>query len=156
MAPFAARLDGARKLAAREAAGRGEGEGKGRIRATGVEARFGTRYTVDTLHALTRRWPRARFVWLMGADNLVQLPEWRNWAEIFGILPVAVFDRPSYSGRTLAGKALAGKAAQRFGDRRLDESEARFLAEKAPPAWVFLHTALNPASATEIRGRRGR
>jgi len=52
MAPFAARLEGARKLAAGQ--GEGDSEGKGRIRATGIEARLGTRYTVDTLRALTR------------------------------------------------------------------------------------------------------
>ena len=120
-----------------------------RIRASGIEARFGTIYTVDTLRALTSRWPGARFVWLMGADNLVEIPKWRKWAEIFGILPVAVFDRPSY-----ASEALSGEAARRFEAARLDQEQAPLLAEKTPPAWVFLHTGLNPASATKIRATR--
>ncbi len=141
MAPFAERLAGARKVAAK-AGGR-------RIRASGIEARFGTVYTVDTLRALTSRWPGARFVWLMGADNLVEIPKWRKWADIFGILPVAVFDRPSY-----ASEALSGEAARRFGAKRLDQGQAPLLAEKTPPAWVFLHTGLNPASATKIRATR--
>ncbi len=143
MAPFAERLAGARNIAA-SADGR-------RFRATGIEARFGTSYTVDTLRAMTLRWPRAHFVWLMGADNLIEIPKWRNWAEIFEILPVAVFDRPSY-----ASKALAGKAARRFEGGRLDEERAPQLAGIKPPAWVFLHGNLNPASATRIRaGREG-
>ena len=141
MAPFAERLAGARNIAA-AADGR-------RFRATGIEARFGTRYTIDTLRMLKLRWPRAHFVWLMGADNLIEIPKWRNWAEIFEILPVAVFDRPSYASR-----ALAGKAARRFKGGRLDEEQAPRLAGIKPPAWVFLHASLNPASATRIRAGR--
>ncbi len=143
MAAFRKRLEDARKTA--------EASQDRRIRVSGIEARFGTRYTVDTLRLLARRWPQTRFVWLMGADNLVQLPQWRKWAEIFEILPVAVFDRPSY-----AQKALSGKAARRFRRQRLDERKAAELAGKTPPAWVFLHTGLDPASATEIRARERR
>ena len=29
-----------------------------------------------------RRFPRRRFVWLMGADNLAQFHKWRNWRQI--------------------------------------------------------------------------
>jgi len=140
MAPFAARLAGARALTAADR----------RIRATGIEARLGTRFTVDTISALRLRWPRVRFVWLMGADILRQMPEWRNWPQIFHILPVAVIDRPSYASR-----ALAGKAALRFARARLAESKAGSLAERRPPAWVFLHGRLDPTSATAIRARRG-
>ncbi len=59
---------------------------------------------------------------------------------------VAVFDRPSYSLR-----ALAATAARVFARRRLPESAARTLAERAPPAWVFVHQRLNPQSSTGIR-----
>jgi nicotinate-nucleotide adenylyltransferase len=46
---------------------------------TAIEPRSGTRYTVDTLHVLRRRFPERRFIWLMGADNLAQLHLWREW-----------------------------------------------------------------------------
>ena len=65
---------------------------------------------------LTRRFPRTRFVWLMGADNLSQIPDWEHWTSIFNTVPVAIFDRPSYSLR-----ALAGKAAGRFARYRVAE-----------------------------------
>src|SRR6056297_3236063 len=41
-----------------------------RVDVTGIEATLQTRYTAQTLKALQRHYPRVRFVWLMGADNL--------------------------------------------------------------------------------------
>ena len=137
MMPFAERLEEARRLAA----------GHPRIRVTDIENRFGGgHYTADTLENLVRRFPRLRFVWLMGADNLAQIPRWERWAEIFRSVPIAVFDRPSYAQR-----ALAGAAAQRCARCRVPEAGARRLAETKPPAWVFFHTPLDPSSATRIR-----
>ena len=66
-----------------------------RIVVTGIEAEFNTRYTVDTIARLRLRFPRARFVWLMGADNLSQFSRWRDWQTIAELLPMAVIDRPS-------------------------------------------------------------
>ena len=135
MAPLAERLAGARRLA-----------NDRRIVVTGLETALGSTYTADTLRALTRLLPRVRFVWLMGADNLNQVHYWQDWPQIFNSLPVAVFDRPSYSF-----KALSSKAAQDFKRFRLRERSARHLAEARPPAWAFIRCRLNPKSATEIR-----
>lgn len=120
-----------------------------RIQVTALEAALGTRFTADTLAALKKRHPRTRFVWLMGADNLSQIPRWRRWTRIFGLVPVAVFRRPTYSL-----SASRGKAAQRFSRRRVDQQRARSLAGRKPPAWVFLQNPLHPASATAIRQAR--
>ena len=94
MAPFAARLEAARAIA----------DGR-RIIATGIEARLGTRFTRDTVLALQRRFPRARFVWLMGADLLEEWPRWRGWRDIARLLPFAVHPRPQYNGRARASQA---------------------------------------------------
>jgi nicotinate-nucleotide adenylyltransferase len=122
-----------------------------RIRVTALERTLGTRYTADTLDALTRRLPNVRFVWLMGADNLAQVDRWNRWTRIFHTVPVAVFDRPSYSFT-----AVSAKAARRFARHRLAESSARRLADERPPAWTFLHVRRDPRSATAIRARQGR
>jgi nicotinate-nucleotide adenylyltransferase len=145
MAPFARRLAEARAVARHP-----------RIRVTDLEARLGTRHTAATLRRLTRRFPGIRFVWLMGADNLVQIDRWRAWQQIFHLVPVAVWARPSYCFR-----ALAAKAARRFAGARLQENAGRLLPATDPPAWVFVHGRLNPLSATAIRtapeaGRRGK
>ena len=139
MAPFADRLRDAKTIAAADR----------RIRVSDIEASLGTTYTADTLKALERRFPRARFVWLMGGDNLLQFPYWQRWQDIFRTVPVAVFARP---GTSL--KALAGQAARRFARARLPGSAARRLAVTQPPAWVFFHTRLDPRSATRIRAER--
>lgn len=138
MAPFAERLAAARRMARDP-----------RIRVTDIEQRLGSRHTAHSLKLLRRRFPETRFVWLMGADNLVQIARWRDWQQIFHLVPIAVFDRPSYCFR-----ALAAKAARRFARYRLKEGAGRRLAMSEPPAWLFVHGRLNPISATEIRRHR--
>ena len=135
MAPQAERLAGCRALARDP-----------RILATDLETRLGTAFTADTLQALVRLLPRVHFVWLMGADNLIQVNHWQAWQQIFNTVAVAVFDRPSYASR-----ALSGRAALSFARYRLKEGSARRLAEERPPAWVFIRSRLNPQSATDIR-----
>ncbi|HXV23262.1 MAG TPA: nicotinate-nucleotide adenylyltransferase [Alphaproteobacteria bacterium] len=121
-----------------------------RIRVTAIEQDLRTRYTADTLAALRRRFPRTRFVWLMGADNLSDVCRWERWPQIFHGMPVAVLARPSYSL-----KSLAAKAARRFARFRVPERGARTLAERRPPAWAFVVGRLSPLSATAIRRARG-
>jgi len=117
-----------------------------RLIATAIEAELGTRYTFDTLRMLRRRFPRASFVWLMGADNLAQLPRWQHWTDIVRLMPFAVVPRPGYNGR-----ALAGKAAHRFRHASRPPHTAPALAGFATPAWTFLPARQNSLSATELR-----
>lgn len=65
-----------------------------RIRVTDIEQRLGTRYTVDTVAALQRRFPGVHFIWLMGSDNLEQFARWRRWRDIAARIPIAVVRRP--------------------------------------------------------------
>lgn len=139
MAPFAERFARAKTAAQHP-----------RIRASDIEQRLGTTYTADTIAKLRRRFPHHAFVWLMGADNLVQIDRWKDWQQIFHRLPVAVFARPTYSLR-----ALAAKAARRFARARWPEDAAPRLALAVPPAWVFLRGPLSSVSATAIRAARG-
>ncbi len=139
---------GMASLAVRLASARGIADGR-RIVATAIEAKLGTRYTTDTLRALRRRFPLVRFVWLMGADNLEQLPRWQRWREIVAGMPFAVVPRPSYNHR-----ALAGQAARRLWRTRRVARLAPALAGMAPPAWMFLPAPQHAASASAIRAAR--
>ncbi len=129
------RLDSARKIA----------DGR-RVIATDIERHLHTRFTVDTLRALKRRFPRAYFVWLMGADNLAQFPQWRGWMRIAREVPFAVLPRPTYTA-----PARAGRAARRLAFARHAAREAPVLAACPAPAWVFLDGRENPVSATALR-----
>jgi nicotinate-nucleotide adenylyltransferase len=111
-----------------------------------IEQRLRTTYTIDTLLAMRRRWPEVRFVWLMGADNLQQMPRWRAWNRIMRLVPVAVLDRPGNGIRV-----LQGKVAQRYRAVRLLQHMAPQLATRPAPAWMFLSCRLHPASSTAIR-----
>ena len=50
-----------------------------RVVVTDLERRLGTVYTIDSITRLQTVYPRLRFVWLMGADNVVQFPRWSGW-----------------------------------------------------------------------------
>ncbi len=138
MAPLADRLASARRVARDR-----------RVRPTDLETRLGTQFTADTLVELKIRCPRMRFVWIMGADNLVGFHRWERSSSILHTLPVAIFDRPTYSI-----KALASRTALRFRQNRVRHRAARTLMRREPPAWVFLHSRRHPASATRIRQQR--
>ena len=139
MAPFDQRLASTRSIA----------DGR-HVIASGIEAIWGTRYTIDTLRLLLRRFPRVRFVWLTGADILLQLPRWRRWVEFVRRVPIAVLPRPGYNHR-----ALASQTVHRFSTARRPMRLATRLAEVKAPAWAFLNVPQHPASASAIRASIG-
>ena len=106
-----------------------------------IETRLGTRYTVDTLAALAERHPDIRFVWLMGADNMIELPRWRRWREIATLAPIAVYPRPGFTLKPAT--AACWRAANR---RRWSFSKGRKAASRQPKS----------AAAAAGRGARAR
>ncbi len=122
-----------------------------RIKVEAPELALGTRYTLDTVRALKRVYPQARFVWLMGADILPQLVDWQNWRDLFAAVPIAAFARPGWSYA-----ALNSAAPRAFARYRIGWPEARRLADWAPPAWCFIPSRLDTHSATAIRAVRPR
>jgi len=116
------------------------------ITVTDIETRLQTQYTADTLRALVKVYPRHRFVWLMGADNLAQIHRWQDWEEIFSTVHIGVFARPPYGAAS-----LNSVAARRYARNRVSEKRARHLLSFRPPAWVFLRIRLLPVSASRIR-----
>jgi nicotinate-nucleotide adenylyltransferase len=122
-----------------------------RVVVTGLEAEIGARYTADTIAYLTARCPGVHFVWIMGADNLLQFHRWRNWTEIMRSVPVAIVDRPGSTLRSTSAKAL-----QRFSRAQIEEQDSKLLVTARPPAFVYLHGPRDPSSSTELRRKSGR
>ena len=135
MAPLAARVRSARAMARRAP-----------IRVTAIERELATRFTVDTLRALKRRYPGRRFVWLMGADNLAQFHRWKDWRAIARSMPIAVIARPGYDAQALASPAMAW--LRRY---RLPATGLKNRQEWSAPALIALRFDPDPRSATELR-----
>ena len=135
MAPLEARFASAQRMAARTP-----------IKVTAIEEELGTRYTYATLRALTRRFPERQFVWLMGADNLSQFHQWRDWRTIASLVPIAVIGRPGYDGPAHSARAMGW--LRRF---VRPACQARHWTKWRPPALVLLKLPPDPTSATAIR-----
>ena len=132
MAPLSARFAAALRMARRAP-----------IRVTAIERQLGTRYTIDTLRALQRRYPKLEFVWIMGADNLAQFDRWKDWRGIARAMPIAVFARPGYAAKAFASPAMAWLRRYRVPATRLTDGP--------PPRLAWIAFDPDAISATAIR-----
>ena len=137
MAPFDARLASAEAMARRAP-----------IRASDFEQREGTRFTIDTVRHLKERYPRHRFIWLLGSDTVPNFHKWRDWRGLARELPIAVIRRPGYDSAAHAARALGW--LRRFVH---PSSQARQWTEWSAPAIIFLRLPPDPTSATAIRAQ---
>ena len=119
-----------------------------RVIVTDLERRLGTRYTSETLRALRLRYPLVRFVWLMGADNLVQFHRWEDWDGIMMQMPLGIMARPEE--QVSAGMSHAARKYARF---RLNPRRSSGLALRQAPAWSLLTGRMLAVSSSEIRAR---
>ncbi|WP_121115598.1 nicotinate-nucleotide adenylyltransferase [Croceibacterium ferulae] len=140
MAPLATRCRSARAQARRAP-----------IVVTAIERELDTVFTADTLAALLRRYPRRRFVWLMGADNLAQFHRWRQWRRIARQMPIAVIARPGYDGAAIASPAMAWLRRYRLPATSLRDAKSRCRREWSAPALIELRFDPDPRSATVVR-----
>jgi len=118
------------------------------MRVSDIELKYGTQYTVDLLSTLTARETNTNFVFMMGADNLRQLPKWRDWKTIVETVPIAVIARPGSPVR-----ARLSQAARQYSDARLPEDQAHILKTQPAPAWTYLTLPLDNRSSSAIRSR---
>lgn len=118
--------------------------------ASDIEARLGTRPTIDLLHRLTAIHQDVHFVWIMGSDNLESFPKWRAWREITALVPICVVARPGFEQAD-----ETSEFARTYPGARLPLKDAASLPGSTPPAWVWIPGPLHPASSTAIRRARG-
>lgn len=117
-----------------------------RVVITGLEEALGTRTTADTIDRLRAIYPGVHFVWLMGADNLVQFHRWGRWRDILRSVPVGVLARP---GSGVAARLSV--AARAFRVHRVARGEV--IGGRKPPVWCFVNLPLHAASSSAIRAR---
>lgn len=119
------------------------------MKVSDVELRYGTQYTVDLLKMIRLRHQDMKFVFMMGADNLLQLPLWRDWQTIVETIPIAVIARPGSPIR-----ARLGQAARQYESARIGEDQAHTLKTHKAPAWTYLTLPLDKRSSSAIRASR--
>ncbi len=134
-APISDRLAQARKVMAHP-----------RVKITALEAALGTTTTADTIDRLRAMYPGIRFVWLMGADNLVQFHRWGRWRDILRSVPVGVLARP---GSGVAARLSV--AARAFEVHQVKRGEG--LGGKRAPVWCFVNLPMNAMSSSAIRAQ---
>jgi len=135
MASFAVRFASAQKQARRAP-----------IRVSDFEQREGTRYTFDTVRLLKRRYPKDRFIWLLGSDTLPNFHKWRDWRGLARQLPIAVIPRPGYDPSAHAVRAMGW-----LGRFVRSPNQAKCWTEWSAPAIILLRLPRDPTSATAIR-----
>ena len=83
--------------------------------------RGGVSYTIDTVRDYARRFPGAQLFYLIGADHVSQLPQWRAAEELARLAEFVVIPRPGqgeapfpapFRGRRLAGFPLGVSSSQ--------------------------------------------
>jgi len=83
--------------------------------------RGGISYTIDTVRDYRRRFPQAELFYLIGADHLTQLPQWRDAAILAQLVHFVVIPRPGqgsavlpspFSGRMLKGFPMAVSSSE--------------------------------------------
>ena len=113
-----------------------------------LEAKLGTQYTAETLSALRDSYPSTRFVWLMGADNLMQFDRWQNWQYIIETTPIGVLARPD--DRLAPMKA---RAARMYRHARLPAARSRLLGHYQAPCWCYINMPMVDLSSTALRSK---
>lgn len=115
-----------------------------RIKASDLEKQINSVYTCETIQQIQSLYPQNHFVWLMGADNMMQFPQWKNWKQIIQMIPIAIFARNQ-------NKPMESQFVIEYNDFQLTLEQAREIATREPPAWVFLNIWEHPQSSTALR-----
>jgi nicotinate-nucleotide adenylyltransferase len=83
--------------------------------------RAGISYTIDTVREYVRRFAGARLYYLIGADNVGSLPQWREARDLADLAEFVVIPRPGrpeeplpapFRGKTLSGFPLGVSSSQ--------------------------------------------
>ncbi len=83
--------------------------------------RGGTSYSIDTARDYQRRFPEAKLFYLIGADNVLLLPKWREAHELARLLEFLIIPRPGepeveipspFRGKFLSGFPLGISSSQ--------------------------------------------
>jgi nicotinate-nucleotide adenylyltransferase len=65
--------------------------------------RGGTSYTIETVQQLRERYPADDLFWVIGADQVGRLTEWRQIDELVRLVEFVYVNRPGYPVESIPG-----------------------------------------------------
>ncbi len=98
--------------------------------------------TIITITKLQQQFPATSFIWIMGADNLIQFIHWKDARKISKLVDILVMNRPEFTF-----KALSSRSVSILGKRCAPHSLGNFPKRK----WAYSFLTRNTLSATKIR-----
>ena len=116
-----------------------------KIIVSNFEQKQDSAYSFDIIKRIIEEYPQNKFVWLMGADNLVQFKKWHNWKGILNIIPFAVLNRKIDSNKEELESSIADLNTYQI------KNNYKELVNLASPSWCYLDIEPNNESSTRIR-----
>tara|TARA_B100001250_G_scaffold409341_1_gene433491 strand:- start:605 stop:1186 length:582 start_codon:yes stop_codon:yes gene_type:complete len=114
-----------------------------------IEKKINSKYSYQTIKYLNTHYKNIKFVWLMGADNLINFHKWQNAFKIFNEIPIVVFRRYGYNE-----KALKSYTSNFYKNFKLNSKNIRIENFSKLPAWTIIQNKEINISSTEIRIQR--
>jgi len=114
-----------------------------------IEKIIKSKYSYQTIKYLNNHYNNINFVWLMGADNLINFHKWQNADKIFKEIPIVVFRRYGYNE-----KALKSYTSNLYKNFKLDSKNINIEKFNNLPAWTIIKNKEIKISSTEIRKQR--
>ncbi len=117
-----------------------------KILVTDYEANLGDTYTISLIKRLLSMYKNIEFAYIIGADNMVQLPKWYKWQEIIKSVPIIIFDREDYHKWLVSSKMKSN-----FNGGCIKPTHKGRLTQYP---WYFVKLRRNPKSSTNIRNEQ--
>ena len=114
-----------------------------------VEKKINSKYSYQTIKYLNTHYKNIKFVWLMGADNLINFHKWQNAFKIFNEIPIVVFRRYGYNE-----KALKSYTSNFYKNFKINDKNINIESFYKLPAWTIIPNKEIKISSTEIRKQR--
>jgi len=114
-----------------------------------IEKKINSKYSYQTIKYLNNHYNNINFIWLMGADNLINFHKWQNAHKIFNEIPIVVFRRYGYNE-----KALKSSTSNFYKNFKLKSKNINIKKFYKLPAWVIIQNKEIKISSTEIRKQR--
>ena len=114
-----------------------------------IEKEINSKYTYYTIKYLQHHYPKIKFYWLMGADNLINFHHWKSWRQMFNQISIVIFKRYGYNKPALNSTAYKTFFNFQIKTSQISRKHFFFL-----PSWIWINNREIKISSTEIKKQR--